>query len=62
MTDSTELLREQRLLRELSASVTRALADDPSVHIRQQRFFKGNQPLADHAPHLRLHDSEKKPY
>lgn len=33
-------LREQRRIRELSAMVTRTLADDAHVHIRQQLFSK----------------------
>ena len=59
MPNSNDLSRQQRQLRELSAAVTRALAADPSVHIRQQHFFKGNQSLANYAPHLRLHEEEK---
>lgn len=59
MPNSNDLSRQQRQLRELSAAVTRALAADPTVHIRQQHFFKGNQSLANYAPHLRLHDEEK---
>lgn len=51
-------LREQRRIRELSAMVTRAMADDAQVHIRQQQFFRGNRPLMTLAPHLRLHDTE----
>lgn len=56
---SSHLSREQRLIRELSASVTRALAADPAVHIRQQQFFKGNRALTRHAPHLRLQPEEQ---
>lgn len=59
MPNSNDLSRQQRQLRELSAAVTRALAADPSVHIRQQHFFRGNQSLANYAPHLRLHEEEK---
>lgn len=59
MSQSNDLSRQQRQLRELSAAVTRALAADPTVHIRQQHFFKGNQSLANYAPHLRLHEEEK---
>lgn len=51
-------LREQRRIRELSAMVTRALADDAHVHIRQQLFFKANRPLVALAPHLHLHEIE----
>lgn len=59
MSSSSHLSREQRLIRELSASVTRALAADPAVHIRQQQFFKGNRALTRHAPHLRLQPEEQ---
>lgn len=59
MTQSTESLRQQRRVRELSAAVTRALTADPSIHIRQQHFFKGNHSLASYAPHLRLHPEEQ---
>lgn len=51
-------LREQRRIRELSAMVTRTLADDAHVHIRQQLFFKANRPLVALAPHLHLHKIE----
>ncbi len=57
-TSASPDLREQRRIRELSAMVTRALADDAQVHIRQQLFFKANRPLVALAPHLRLHDTE----
>lgn len=40
MPTSTEVLRQQRRIRELSAAVTRALAADPSIHLRQQQFFR----------------------
>lgn len=59
MSSSTDLLRQQRLIRELSASVTRAIAADPAVHIRQQQFFKGNRSLNNYAPHLRLQEQEQ---
>ena len=59
MTASTDALRHQRRVRELSAAVTRALAADPSIHLRQQHFFKGNQSLASYAPHLRLQPEEQ---
>ncbi|MGG4603396.1 cobaltochelatase CobT-related protein [Paenalcaligenes sp. Me131] len=58
MNSPTPDLREQRRVLELSAMVTRALADDPHVHIRQQLFFRENRPLVTLAPHLRVHDSE----
>ena len=59
MPTSTEVLRQQRRIRELSAAVTRALAADPSIHLRQQQFFQGNQSLASYAPHLRLQANEE---
>lgn len=59
MPNTNDLSRQQRQLRELSAAVTRALADDPTVHIRQQHFFQGNTSLANYAPHLRLDKEEK---
>lgn len=59
MSNSADLLRQQRLIRELSASVTRALAADSTVHIRQQQFFKGNRSLNSYAPHLHLQEQEQ---
>lgn len=59
MPNTNHLSRQQRQLRELSAAVTRAMAADPTVHIRQHHFFRGNQSLANYAPHLRLHNEEK---
>lgn len=59
MPNDTDVLRQQRQLRELSASVTRALADDPAVYIRQHHFFKAHRALNQYAPHLRLQDDEK---
>src|SRR5690606_31011014 len=58
MPNDTDVLRQQRQLRELSASVTRALADDPAVYIRQHHFFKAHRALNQYAPHLRLQDDE----
>ncbi len=51
-------LRAQRRVLELSAMVTRAVADDPHIHIRQQLFFKANRPFITLAPHLRVHEQE----
>lgn len=62
MLDETSRLRQQRLLRELSASVIRAIGNDPSIHVRQHNFFKAEQRLKNYAPHLRIHETEELEY
>jgi cobaltochelatase CobT len=57
--EQAEIRRQQRL-QELCAATLRALTGDPSLHQRGQRWFRGGQPLAIGAPHLRVdaaHDS-----
>ncbi|OFV47437.1 VWA domain-containing protein [Oligella sp. HMSC09E12] len=56
--NTTDQLRQQRRLRELNASTTRALTADPKVHIRQQQFYQGNHVL-NYGPHLRLQEVEE---
>lgn len=62
MTNPTLELREQRRIRELCAATLRALSKDPKVHVRQQWFFSGNQPLVHLAPHLQTLPKEKLQY
>lgn len=62
MTNPTLELREQRQIRELCAATLRALSKDPKVHVRQQWFFSGNQPLVHLAPHLQTLPKEKLQY
>ncbi len=55
---STATLREQRRIRELSASVIRALSNNPYIHVRQNWFFDGNTPMVSYAPHIQLKETE----
>lgn len=61
-TPTTLQLREQRRIRELSASTMRALANNPNLHVRQQWFFDGNRPLIFLAPHLQTLSVEELQY
>lgn len=62
MTNPTLELREQRRIRELCAATLRALSKDAKVHVRQQWFFSGNQPLVHLAPHLQALPKEQLQY
>src|SRR5690625_6619904 len=62
MTNPSLELREQRRIRELCAATLRALSKDAKVHVRQQWFFSGNQPLVHLAPHLQALPKEQLQY
>lgn len=60
MLEDIDQIRRQRLLRELTASVIRAVGNDPAIHVRQHQFYQDTQPLRSLAPHLRLHNDEQR--
>jgi cobaltochelatase CobT len=45
--------RRQQKLEETCAAAIRALTGEPGLHYRDRRLYRGTQPVALHAPHLR---------
>ncbi|MGB7180679.1 MAG: cobalt chelatase [Burkholderiaceae bacterium] len=52
-TNAAALARHQQQVEELCAASVRALTGDANLHYRDKRLYRGRQPLAIRAPHLR---------